>query len=990
MKKKVWQKEFETVIELYLEICINTKNHKSAKDGLHQYRSICQTTNPQSLEHVVRSYLEKAMARAKEAFEESDRIMKENDEKSEQESLESLIVRSVSGETIKERLERLYVSPWVKFIWETFRAILELVRNKSRLEQLYQETALLAINYFSVQYQRKNEIKRLSDLFRNHLRSPSPTNPQNYVINFHSLETSHQCLLEIRFALLNAAVKYELWQDAFKTADDISSIIQLTKKQPPPHLMASYYEKLAQLFWVSGDYLFHAHARLKFYVLSKNQNKSLTPEELETLASNVLLAAIAVPLTSTEQANDPYFEFNQKKEKYQHFASLLSLPPSSPLRRENIISEIKLRMVPTSVVPELQNLFYFIEEKFHPLQLSKTLAPKLEFVKQHPFLQQYSPLVEKVIFSKLLLQLSKVYKTMKLDHLRSLSSVIPQENIEILIVKAVKDNIVDIRIDYQHKVIHFGKESLGSEQIRNQLTLLSSKLQGAVALINPQSVVQKKILDKKNFFVQSLQNAQEEHRQNMSRIQRIEEKKEAAETIEKLKNKISSMQIQIEIAKAPKEEPVENVSEAKPQELLPIIPPVQAAAQKIDPTKAKKVKDLQAKLSKLSEQVDFLERARREEEGKLLEEWYKDYIKRESSFFEESSQKELERHKKAYDIKLAEKKRLAKMKDDKDNLIVTITQRQEAAHQAQIAEIRKKNDEIKQKIEEAKEEARKRIIQQRIEAKKEEIRREEEERNRRELQEQRRRDEEERIRKQNEQLEKQMKIDEEIEKRRREREREKAPVQESAWGRNRGDNQRDNLRDRGDNTRKEESRWGRGGDNRGDNRDSQRDVQRDAPRDNRDNRGDNQESRWGRGGDNRDNRDSQRDVPRDNRDNRGDNQESRWGRGGDNRDNRDSQRDVQRDAPRDNRGDNQESRWGRGGDSRGDNKDNRDSQRDSDSKWGRGSDSQRDRDNNRGAPRGSSQWGKGPAPSPSRNNNNNNDNNDDDKWHIVGAKRRGQ
>ena len=58
---RVWQKDIhEPIMQLYLQSCVRLKKSQLAKEGLYQYKALCQTVNIKSLEDVVREYLKMA------------------------------------------------------------------------------------------------------------------------------------------------------------------------------------------------------------------------------------------------------------------------------------------------------------------------------------------------------------------------------------------------------------------------------------------------------------------------------------------------------------------------------------------------------------------------------------------------------------------------------------------------------------------------------------------------------------------------------------------------------------------------------------------------------------------------------------------------------------------------------------------------------------------------------------------------------------------
>lgn len=41
-RKKQWHKVYESLMKRHVELCVDLKDHRYAKDGLHQYRNLCQ------------------------------------------------------------------------------------------------------------------------------------------------------------------------------------------------------------------------------------------------------------------------------------------------------------------------------------------------------------------------------------------------------------------------------------------------------------------------------------------------------------------------------------------------------------------------------------------------------------------------------------------------------------------------------------------------------------------------------------------------------------------------------------------------------------------------------------------------------------------------------------------------------------------------------------------------------------------------------------
>ena len=120
---------------------------------------------------------------------------------------------------------------------------------------------------FCLKYQRKTEFRKLCDKLRNHLDLIiKNANPNTNTINLNNPETQ-QMNLDTRLVQLDATIHMELWQEAYKAVEDIHGLMSLSKKVFQPKMMANYYQKLALVFWKSGNILFHAAAVFKHFQL---------------------------------------------------------------------------------------------------------------------------------------------------------------------------------------------------------------------------------------------------------------------------------------------------------------------------------------------------------------------------------------------------------------------------------------------------------------------------------------------------------------------------------------------------------------------------------------------------------------------------------------------------------------------------------------------------------------------------------------------------
>jgi translation initiation factor 3 subunit A len=71
--------------------------------------------------------------------------------------------------------------------------------------------------------------------------------------------------LDTRFLQLTVAKDMELWQECFRTVEDIHNLLELSEMTPDPKMITRYFGILNNVLMVGENYLFHSAAYQKYF-----------------------------------------------------------------------------------------------------------------------------------------------------------------------------------------------------------------------------------------------------------------------------------------------------------------------------------------------------------------------------------------------------------------------------------------------------------------------------------------------------------------------------------------------------------------------------------------------------------------------------------------------------------------------------------------------------------------------------------------------------
>ena len=170
-----------------------------------------QQVNVGSLEVVIKHFLSQAENALSDARAKAANLPDASETDIDEETTPAALLMDIAlSADARESSASEIIAPWVKLLWESYRTVLDILRNNAKLEALYQGTAQRAFRYCTANT-RVMEFKRLCDILRNHLANLNKFSHQNQNVSLSNPETL-QMMIETRFSQLEAASTLELWQ----------------------------------------------------------------------------------------------------------------------------------------------------------------------------------------------------------------------------------------------------------------------------------------------------------------------------------------------------------------------------------------------------------------------------------------------------------------------------------------------------------------------------------------------------------------------------------------------------------------------------------------------------------------------------------------------------------------------------------------------------------------------------------------------------------
>ncbi|AEY94994.1 FABL065Wp [Eremothecium gossypii FDAG1] len=440
----------EPIVFKFLELGVELKRGKVIKDGLYQYRKHVQSSTEglKSVGAVSRRFID--LIEKKMSSEQA----KANAEESTEEDLEggvtpeNLLISVYEQDQSVGGFNDEAVTSWLRFTWESYRTVLDLLRNNSQLEITYSGVVNRAMQ-FCLKYNRKNEFKRLADMLRQHLDAANyqQQKSKQYTVDLSDPDTL-QRYLDQRILQVNVSVKLGLWHEAFRSIEDVHHLLSMSTRDPKPSVLANYYQNMAKVFFVSSNYLLNSVALQKFYDLYQ-QNPKATDEDFKFYASQLVLSALSI-----QQDDLPVVGYDP----LARLAGFLNLE-SKPTRSQ-VIEAVSDSKIFSRADEPVKKLYELLNSDFDVNTLKESLASLLPELNSKSYFTQYVEPLKSFTIRKAFISASKQFGSIKLDELFEHTSLpspfdLSPLDLEKSLLQAAMNDYVSFSIDHDAGVVSF-------------------------------------------------------------------------------------------------------------------------------------------------------------------------------------------------------------------------------------------------------------------------------------------------------------------------------------------------------------------------------------------------------------------------------------------------------------------------------------------------------------------------------------------------------
>lgn len=301
-------------------------------------------------------------------------------------------------------------------------------------------------------------------------------------------EDALQKVLELRYHQLKIALQMKIWSDAFRTTENIYQLINRQKHHASrmKQILSDFFANLAEIFWQSEFYLFHAYAIMNLQQIIKF-NKTLTESEKAKMSSQLVLAVLSVPLNNrlsnferlSVQYNPPGLDKVQESPaaKLELFNIANMLQVKGIPSRASLLNYVRIKNLHLQPeYPHIQELFRLIEDEDSPFIISKQGKAILDKLSQQKDWAQYREFLTKTLSVRILQKCRNYFKNLKMSTLKSLLGFYESFNsVEVLLYECNREGLIQTIISHETQSVTFDQEV----EVQNNLVRFGFKLKDA-------------------------------------------------------------------------------------------------------------------------------------------------------------------------------------------------------------------------------------------------------------------------------------------------------------------------------------------------------------------------------------------------------------------------------------------------------------------------------------------------------------------------------